>query len=108
MNELIYKGYTGRVEYDPESKTLHGTVLDLRDVITFESTSAEDIEEEFHRSVDEYLKLGAEMGRAPEKPFSGRLVLRMTPVLHRKIHNQAQGNGVSINQWIVSALEKQV
>ena len=108
MKGLVYKGYTGHVEYDPESKTLHGTVLDLRDVITFESTSAKDIEEEFRRSVDEYLKLCAELGRDPEKPFSGRLVLRMTPALHRKVHNQAQGDGVSINQWIVSALEKQV
>lgn len=66
MKRLFYKGYTGRVEFDPESKTLHGTVLDLRDVITFESTSLENIETEFQRSVDAYLKLCAEIGREPE------------------------------------------
>ena len=71
MKELVYKGYTGHVEYDSESKTLHGAVLDLRDVITFESTSAEDVEEEFQRSVDEYLKVCAEIGRDPENGERG-------------------------------------
>ena len=52
MNALTYKGYTGIVEFDAESGTLHGEAVDLRDGITFQSTNAAGIEEEFRRSVD--------------------------------------------------------
>ena len=108
MNRLTYKGYTGVVEYDAESRTLHGTVIDLRDGITFQSTSAEDIEREFRRSVDEYLLICKERGRRPDKPFSGKLAPRMPPALHRRVATKARLDGVSLNQFVVSALERQV
>ena len=42
-----YKGYTGHVEYDDEAGIFHGEVLDLRDVITFQGKSVEEIEQAF-------------------------------------------------------------
>ncbi len=108
MNALTYKGYTGIVEFDAESGTLHGEAVDLRDGITFQSTNAAGIEEEFRRSVDAYLEVCRERGRRPDKPFSGKLALRMPPELHRQASVQARQEGLSLNQWIISALEKQV
>ncbi len=108
MNALTYRGYTGVVDYDAESGTLHGEVIDLRDGITFQSASAADIEQEFHRSVDEYLKVCQERGRTPDKPFSGKLALRLPAELHRQASVLARQMGKSLNQWIVEAITERV
>jgi predicted HicB family RNase H-like nuclease len=103
---LNYKGYTGRVGFDDESGLLHGEVLDLRDVITFQGRSVEELESAFHDSIDDYLAFCKERGEDPDKPFSGRLMLRLSPELHRKVHVRAQHEGKSLNQWISDKLEK--
>jgi predicted HicB family RNase H-like nuclease len=36
---LKYKGYTGHIEVDLESNLLHGRVLNIKDVITFEGAT---------------------------------------------------------------------
>ncbi len=53
---LQYKGYTGHVEFDDEAGLFHGEVIDLRDVVTFQGTSVEELEQAFRGSVDDYLK----------------------------------------------------
>jgi len=103
---LTYKGYTGRVEFDDESGILHGEVLDLRDVITFQGKSVEELEAAFRDSIDEYLAFCQERGEEPEKAFSGRLMLRLAPELHRRVYVRAQHEGKSLNQWISEKLEK--
>lgn len=61
---MEYKGFTaGPVEVDPDDNTLSGTVGGLRDVIHFESSTAEEIEKAFHDSVDAYLELHGENGQ---------------------------------------------
>ncbi len=104
MNQLTYKGYTAEVEYDANEGILYGRVLDLRDVITFQSESATDIVREFRTSVDEYLAFCAEQGIEPAKPYSGRLPFRTTPENHRKIALAAARAGKSINAWMEEKL----
>ena len=103
---LKYKGYTGHVEFDDESGVLHGEVLDLRDVITFQGKSAEEIKRAFRDSVDDYLEFCQERGEEPDKPFSGRLMVRLLPHLHRRVYVTARREGKSLNQWIAEKLEK--
>ena len=102
---LTYKGYTGRVELDDESGLLHGEVLDLRDVITFQGRSVKELERAFHESIDDYLDFCEQRGEQPDKPFSGRLMLRLSPELHRKVFVRAQHEGKSLNQWISDRLD---
>ena len=102
---LEYKGYTGRVEFDDEAMLFHGEVIGLRDVVTFQGTSVEELEEAFRDSVDDYLEFCAERGEEPDKQFSGRFVLRLPPQLHRDIYLRAQREGKSLNLWILEALE---
>jgi predicted HicB family RNase H-like nuclease len=52
---LHYKEYTGHVVYDDEAGLFHGEVLDLRDVVTFQGRSVEEIEQAFRDSIDDYL-----------------------------------------------------
>ncbi len=74
---LNYKGYSGHVRFDDEVRLFHGEVLDTRDVITFQGRSVGEIEQAFRASIDDYLDFWSERGEAPEKPFSGRLMLRL-------------------------------
>ena len=105
---MKYKGYTAIVKFDDDAKTFRGEVADTSDVITFENSNANKIEEEFHRSVDEYLKFCTEMKREPEKPFSGRLLLRLDAELHRKLYLKSLQESASINQLIVNAVREKV
>ena len=101
---LNYKGYVGRAEFDDEARLFHGEVLDLKDVITFQGTSVDELEQAFRDSVDDYLEFCAERGEEPDKPFSGRLMLRLPPALHRQVYVRAQQEGKSLNQWIAEKL----
>ena len=76
---MKYKNYTAKATFDEKAKVFHGEVIDLQDTITFQSNRADRLEAEFRKSVDEYLTFCQQMGRAPEKPFSGRFVLRIPP-----------------------------
>jgi predicted HicB family RNase H-like nuclease len=103
---LKYKGYTGHVEYDDEARIFHGEVLDLRDVITFQGKNVEQLEKAFRESIDDYLEFCEQRGEEPDKPFSGRLMLRLPPKLHRKVYVSAVQEGKSLNQWIAERLER--
>lgn len=103
---LQYKGYAGHVEFDDETGIFHGEVLDLRDVITFQGKSVDEIERAFRESVDDYLAFCEERGEEPDKAFSGRLMLRVPPDVHRKAYVRARREGKSLNQWIAEKLEK--
>jgi predicted HicB family RNase H-like nuclease len=103
---MMYKGYTGHVQYDHEAGIFHGKVLDLKDVITFAGKSVEEIEGSFRSSIDEYLEFCEHRGEEPDKPFSGRLMLRLPPTLHRKVYISAAQEGKSLNQWICEKLER--
>lgn len=76
---MKYKGYQGTVTFDEEAKIFHGEVLGLKDVITFQGTSVDELEKEFKHSIDDYLEFCKKKGRAAEKPFSGNLLLRVPP-----------------------------
>lgn len=105
---MKYKGYEAHIEFDDNANVFRGEVIGLSDVITFQGTCVEELEEEFHISLDEYLKFCEEMGRKPEKPYSGKLPLRLPPELHAKIANRAKKENISINKWINEELERSV
>lgn len=107
-NTLEYKGYIGVIEYDDEAGIFHGEVVNLRDVITFQGSCVEDLKESLKDSVEDYLDFCMQRGEEPEKPFSGRLLLRIEPELHREIYISAKREGKSINQLVNDALKKVV
>ena len=103
---LRYKEYNGHAEFDDEAGLFRGEVLDLRDVITFQGTSVEELEKEFRDSIDDYLEFCEERGEEPDRPFSGRLMLRLPPNVHRDAYVRARQEGKSLNQWIAEKLEQ--
>lgn len=105
---LKYEGYTGHVEFDDEADLFHGEVLDLKDVVTFQGKTPSEIRQAFRDSIDDYLEFCKERGEDPDRPFSGRLILRLPKDLHRNAFLRAKEAGVSLNNWITSRLNESV
>lgn len=103
---MKYKGYIGKVEYDSDAKLFHGEVIGLKDTITFQGTSPEELEREFKKSIDVYLDWCKELGEKPEKTFSGKLHVRMDPDLHAYLSLEAERRGISLNELINEKLYK--
>ena len=74
-------------------------------MITFEGTSVDEVQQAFHESVDDYLEFCAQRGESPEKPFSGKFVVRLPAELHRKAYIQAKLKDKSLNSWITEVLQ---
>ena len=102
---MEYKGYIGAVEFDEAAEIFHGEVINLKDVITFQSDSVEGLKREFHESVDDYLEFCQQRAEEPEKPFSGKLTLRLNPELHRRLYVRSRKEKKSLNNWITEALD---
>ena len=103
---MEYKGYAaGPIDFDPEEKTFSGTIAGLRDVIHFEGRTATELERAFCESIDSYLKLCAETGQQPDRPFNGKILVRTEPELHRKAVMRAAVEGVSLSRWISRQIE---
>ena len=100
---LEYKGYIGTLE--AEDGVFFGRVAGLRDVITFEGSTFAEVEQAFHESIDEYLAFCAERGEPPDRPYSGRIPLRISPETHRRAAMRAKAEGLSLNQWIARRIE---
>ena len=92
------------VKFDDEANIFHGEVNNTRDVITFEGTSVKELKEAFKESVEDYLAFCKGRGEDPEKPFSGRFIVRLSPRQHRKIYVAARQSGKSMNAWIAKHL----
>lgn len=105
-NILEYKGYYTKVEFSLEDKVLYGKIEGINDLVNFESNSAEDIENEFHDAVDDYLEFCKEVGKEPDKVYKGSFNVRISPALHKEISLLALKNGESLNQTVEKALKE--
>ena len=97
---MNYKGYIGKVNFDDEAGIFHGEVINVRDVITFQGSCVEELRKAFIDSVEDYLEFCRARGEEPDKPFSGKLVVRMDPSLHQMAYTRAKQAGVSLNEWL--------
>lgn len=103
---MAYKGYSGHAEFDDEADLFHGEVLAIRDVITFQGRTVDELRQAFRDSVDDYLEYCQKIGKTPDKPFSGKFVVRIKPDIHRQAAIAAQKAGQSLNSWVSETIEK--
>lgn len=101
---MEYKGYIGNVEYDSDAKIFHGEVINTKDVITFQGISVDEIEDAFRESIDDYVEWCLADGVSPEKPYSGKFNLRLSPELHKNIAIAAKNMKLSINKFVEQAI----
>lgn len=106
MGRLRYKGYSGSIEFSEEDNIFVGEVLGLkRNAIIFEGSSVEELRKDFEDGVDSYLGFCQANNITPEKPYSGKLILRIQPSLHGKAAERAADCGISLNEFISRAIQ---
>jgi predicted HicB family RNase H-like nuclease len=106
MSTMTYKGYAARIEYSDEDGCFIGHIAGIKDVIGFHAVSVNELRIAFEESVDDYLATCEKVGREPQKPYSGKLMLRVPPEIHARAAMMAEAHGMSINQWAADVLSK--
>ena len=105
---MAYKGYLAHITFDEQANLFHGEVINIRDVVTFQGQSVEELRQACADSIEDYLSFCAERGEAPDQPFFGRLTVRLSPEQHRKVILAAEKAGKDVAQWVAEALEQVV
>lgn len=107
-NGMEYRGYIGEVEFDESIGMLHGRLINVKDLITFDTDRADQVEVEFKAAVDDYIAWCKERGEKPEKPYSGEFRVRVGVDLHRSLAIAAASVQVSLNTYIKERLAEAV
>jgi len=106
MATMELDGYVARIDYDEDDRVFHGRIANIADVVTFEGKNPGELLREFATSLKVYRDVCREDAREPEKPFSGKFVLRVDPEVHRAIAIAAEREDKSINRWASDALAR--
>lgn len=101
---MTYKGYSARIEYAADDELFVGHIAGITDIIGFHADTVAGLKAEFASAVDSYLDACAEIGKSPQKSYSGKLMLRINPGTHAKAVVAAKLAGKSLNEWGEEAL----
>ena len=104
MNTMIHKSYTARIEHAERDNICVGCVLGLHAVIWFHGETVTELRKQFKSAIDDFLLDCKQQGIRPEKPASGKLLLRVPPEVHGAALTAAQAAGGSLNQWAKRSL----
>ena len=108
MNTMSYKGYIGTISFSEKDRIFFGKVEGIDGLVNFEGKSVDDLTEAFHNAVDDYLEYCKAEGIEPRKIYSGSLNIRISPKTHCLVASLARQEGISINSFIKTAIEKQI
>ncbi|WIV25630.1 type II toxin-antitoxin system HicB family antitoxin [Pseudomonas sp. M2(2023)] len=101
---LEYKGFQGSIDFDVQAYVMHGKILHINDLVTYEAENLKELEAAFKEAVDDYLETCEFLGVAPEKPFSGSFNVRVGTSLHKDLAMFAARQDTSINEVVKEAL----
>ena len=101
---IEHKGYLAAAEVDFESGLLRGRVINVRDEITFEGATPEELEQEFREAVDEYLEEYDDSGEAAAEPFDGYVSAEVSAEVHEQIIKAADARGMTVEAWVAAVL----
>lgn len=105
-NILEHRGYRARVEFDADDELFFGRIAGIRDGVTFHADSVAALVSAFHEAVDDYIDACAAVGKKPDRPYSGKLMLRVDPAVHARSVEAAELAGKSLNQWTEEVLRR--
>ena len=105
-NAMTYKGYAARIEFDAQDRIFFGRLAGIRDIVTFHGETVDELEAAFKEAVDHYFETCASLGDDPNKPYSGKLTLRIPPSVHAAIAMAAETSGKSLNKWATDVLDQ--
>jgi predicted HicB family RNase H-like nuclease len=106
MNTLSYKGYSARVEFDDEDGLFFGRVAGINDGVHFHGETVEELRHAFREAVDGYVETCARVGKTPQRPYSGQLMVRISPEVHARAAMAAELAGKSLAKWTEERLKE--
>ena len=108
MNVMSFKDYCARIEYSEDDGCFIGHLAGIRDVVGFHGDTVANLRFAFEEAVSDYLATCEKLGRTPQRPYSGKVMLRLDPDIHARVAMQAQAQGKSLNAWAQETLAKAV
>lgn len=105
-NTMEYKNYIGSVEFSEADGVFYGKVMGVRALISYEGTTAKELIDDFHGSVDDYLALCEQEGIEPERAYKGSFNVRVPPELHRQAVTYAATHQMTLNSFVESAMRR--
>lgn len=103
-SNLSYKGYTGSIEASIEDECLHGRVLLIDDLITYEGATVKEMVESFRAVVDRYIDYCSRTGKQANKAYSGVFQTRIDPSLHKAAVLAAAKRKIKLNEFVSQAI----
>ena len=103
---MTYKGYAARIDYDDDDGIFVGHIAGIRDRVGFHANTVDDLRAAFHEAVDDYIETCEKIGKEPQKAYSGKMMFRVSPEIHRKAVLAAELEGKSLNQWAEDVLSR--
>lgn len=107
-NTISYKNYVGSVEFSEEDGLFYGKVLGIRSLISYEGTTANELIDDFHGAIDDYLETCSSEGTRPEVAYKGSFNVRTTPEIHRRAAIYAMNHNESLNSFVTEAMEEKL
>ena len=108
MNVFKYKNFIGSIEVSVEDGCLHGKLLYINDLVTYEAGTVSELEIEFKKALDDYLTTCKALNKEPLKPFKGSFNVRIGPELHKSAALHAEQDGLTLNEYIKLAVQNQI
>lgn len=103
-NQMEYKKYLGTVEFSESDGVFYGKVSGISALISYEGTTVNELVDDFHNAVDDYLALCKAENREPEISYKGSFNVRISPELHRRAAIYASQQGISLNKVVERSL----
>ena len=107
-NTLNYKGFIASVSFEDEDNILFGKIEGINDLIMFEGESVTEIKQMFREAVDEYIESCKHFNKPLLKSFKGSFNVRVKPDIHQQAAMLAKMQGISLNQLVQKAIEKEI
>ena len=105
-NTIEYKGYVGSVEFSEKDSVFFGQIMGIRGLISYEGTTAEELINDFHGAVDDYLELCRAQGVEPERAYKGSFNVRISPELHKQAVICAASHQMTLNSFVEGAMRQ--
>jgi predicted HicB family RNase H-like nuclease len=102
---MSFRGYTARIEYDDDDGLFTGRIAGIRDGVGFHAATVDGLRDAFQEAVDDYIETCARIGKEPQKSYSGQVMFRISPDIHRRAALAAELSGKSLNQWAEELLD---
>lgn len=106
METMKYKDFLGSVEICLKDKCLHGKILFINDLVTYEAADLNLIKKEFVEAVDDYIETCESLKIEPFKFFSGSFNVRIGSELHQKLATYAVKSNEKINTVVKNAIKE--